>query len=251
MIERITLADARRLAETNDDFVIGPTGVRNVVYADYRTWERENFDDPLACELRGAKFDAETGALLARPLHEFLAIDLATDVERLDQPHVVTPKIDGTLIHPLMLPGGVLFWLARTGIVRGVTGRATEVAYPGHQILAEQLLDRGFTPSFEWTSPGHRIVVEYLTPRLTLLAVRHVETGVYLPHGEVTELAAEFDVPVVAALDWQLAWATVERVRTQPLSEGEGVVARWLDGYTVKIQSDAYVRARLERMEAT
>ncbi|MEO0990865.1 MAG: RNA ligase [Pseudomonadota bacterium] len=99
---------------------------------------------------------------------------------------------------------------------------------------------RGYTPVFEFTSPDNRIVVAYDKPALTLLAVRHMRSGTYLPHTELEALAAKHGVPVARSFgrveDVARFWT-----EARALEGIEGYVIAFEDGHRLKIKADAYV----------
>jgi len=207
--------------------------VINYVYSMERT-----FDSAIARECRGLKFGPD-GKLIARPFHKFFNLGerrLPQD-EPWDQAHLVLDKLDGSMIHPAIVHGEMVF-MTRMGVTdHGRTALA--LASDGVRALARDMLEAGFTAIFEYTGPENRIVVTYDVPQLTLLSVRDIRTGRYLPMDELTRIAAGHDVPVVQS------FGSVEDVeafqRDARALEGlEGYVVAFDDGHRVKIKADLY-----------
>jgi RNA ligase len=197
------------------------------------------FDTAIARECRGLKF-APDGALIARPFHKFfnLGEKRTPKDEPWDAGHVVLDKLDGSMIHPAMVAGDMVF-MTRMGI-SAQSRQAWDKAGPGLRQLCKHMLAAGYTPIFEFTSPDNRIVVAYERPELTLLAIRHMRTGLYMPHLEVERIGAEHGVAVVrsfgAVEDVAVFWNDA-----RALKGVEGYVIAFENGHRIKIKADAYV----------
>lgn len=80
----------------------------------------ENAFAPYARELRGLTFDAETGALLSRPYHKFFNAGEREETlpRNLDfgAAHAVLEKLDGSMVHAFLAPGGELAFATRSGV---------------------------------------------------------------------------------------------------------------------------------------
>lgn len=207
--------------------------VINYVYAMERT-----FDSAIALECRGLMFGPD-GDLIARPFHKFfnLGEKRLPQEEPWEQAHLVLDKLDGSMIHPALVKGEMVF-MTRMGVTdHGRT--ALSLASDGVRALARDMLEAGFTAIFEYTGPENRIVVPYDVPELTLLAVRDIRTGRYLPMDEVRRIAGRHDVPVVQAfgsVDDVAKFVTDARA----LEGLEGYVIAFEDGHRVKIKADLY-----------
>ena len=70
----------------------------------------DTFDTAIARECRGLKFDAD-GRIIARPFHKFFNLGEKERVEDIDwsAPHQLFDKLDGSMIHPAMLNGEMVF----------------------------------------------------------------------------------------------------------------------------------------------
>lgn len=213
----------------------------------------------LARELRGLTFDAGTGVLLSRPFQKFFNAGereevLAQHIPFAD-PHHVLAKLDGSMIHAFIAPDGALTFATRWG--ETTISREALAWYAGRdtggrgQSAIRQLVEDGFTPIFEWTSPGNIVVVRHERPELTLTGVRERESGAYVPYDALGGHAAAAGVPLVSASDTIAHWDSfVQRAVAE--TEGEGYVVRFADGHMLKVKNATYSRvhkfkARLSR----
>jgi RNA ligase len=218
--------------EGRTDFIVAHKDGYSVI--DYVYALPDSFDHPARLECRGIKFDS-TGNILARPLHKFMNVGQTPDTQpdRIDfrQPHTITEKLDGSMIHPAIVNGEVVFMtrMGRTDVAVKAERHLPEVAD-----FCRGLLLGGATPIFEWTAPDNRIVVRYEESRLTLLAVRNNVDGEYWPR----ETMEGTGIPLVPALsatpDDFLAYA-------RAIQDAEGFVVRFDNGLWVKVKGDDYV----------
>jgi len=204
----------------------------------------------MARELRGITFDAATGALLSRPYQKFFNAGEREEVLAQHIPfndvHHVLEKLDGSMVHAFIAPDGSLAFATRWGVTPisqhalawfrdhdadGAAGTAALV----------QLVERGFTPIFEWTSPQNVIVVRHERPTLTLTGIRQRESGAYVSYDRLPDHAAAIGVPLVRASGAVDHWESfVERAIAE--TEGEGYVIRFADGHMLKIKNAIYAR---------
>ncbi len=213
------------------------------VYAAHGT-----FDNVYARECRGLKF-APDGRLLARPYHKFHNLNENEDYQEhaidFSQPHVMLDKLDGSMVHTIAL-GGRLRLMTRKGF--------SEVALKAQQWLDAQpevgnqvtsaygLLFGGtypashFTHCFEYVAPHNQIVVFYEEETLILTAIRHIETGLYVPYADLVAEAQRCGVPVVQP--YPLSAFDEAAVRADP--DNEGLVVRFANGSMVKVKADIY-----------
>ena len=106
---------ARELVEGRKDFIIVEKDGYTV--ADYVFMSNDTFDELERHELRGLKFDNKTGEILARPFHKFFNIGEKEEHANIDwsRPHVVMPKLDGSMIHAALVNNEVRL-MTRMGI---------------------------------------------------------------------------------------------------------------------------------------
>jgi T4 RnlA family RNA ligase len=112
-----------------------------------------------------------------------------------DEVLVVQEKIDGSLIHPIVIDDHLL--------VKSKTSFLSEHAEAGKKLLERDdrkkslvfdLYKDGFVPLFELIGPENQVVVRYDKDDLVLLAIRNIYNGEYLPLEEVGKIAKEYKV---------------------------------------------------------
>lgn len=208
---------------------------------DYNYVTDGSFDDPMRLECRGIKFDWD-GSIIARPLHKFFNVgerpDTMPETIDLSKPHVITEKLDGSMVHAAFL-GGELRLMTRAGI--------TETSQQAENLLTDKLTQfcersmvLGYTPIFEYTGPENRVVLRYETPQLTLLASRRINEGVYKSRNQLLKEAAHYGIPVAGESLWLKSTSEfIDHVRD--LGGVEGFVISFDDGRMVKLKSLDYV----------
>ncbi len=230
--------EALALIEGRKEFVVKRD--RDYLAVDYLVAFADSFDDPRRAELRGIKFHADNGAIMARPFHKFFNVGERehTQAHRLDfaAEHLIMDKLDGSMIHPARLRSGAVRFMTRMGLTDVAALAETQASA---DLLARlgAMLDDGVTPIFEFTAPENRIVVKYDAPALTLLALRETVSGAYRDRAEVEAAARAMGLAAVRV--WERSGAAlVEKVRA--LRGAEGVVVRFADGLWVKIKGEEY-----------
>ncbi|MDK4727446.1 RNA ligase [Rhizobium phaseoli] len=217
------------------DFIVAHKAGYSVI--DYVYALADSFDDPVRIECRGLKFSAD-GSILARPLHKFFNINErpGTQAHLLDfsRPHTVMEKLDGSMIHPAVIDGEVVF-MTRMGRT-DVAMKAERHLTPELRTICAGLLMGGATPIFEFTAPDNRIVVRYEESALTLLAVRNTVDGVYWPRSTLEGTG----LPIVPAHNGASNGADFTAYARAVLGM-EGFVVRFDDGLWVKAKGDDYV----------
>lgn len=208
---------------------------------DYQFAGPTTFDHPARIECRGLKFGTD-GKIIARPLHKFFNVGERWDIQPhlLDfaQPHVVMEKMDGSMIHPAIVHGQLRFMTRM-----GCTDHAAKAERHITDDLRDEclvLLAEGFTPIFEWTAPDNRIVVSYSDSRLTLLAVREMMSGHYLPRYDLEGIAIRMGVAAVP-LHTLPADANEFLAHARAIRGLEGFVVRFANGLWVKAKGEDYV----------
>ena len=232
--------------ETLDDvlpFIVEDTGIIHSRHDGYSVinyvYTLENtFETAIARECRGLKFDPD-GRLIARPFHKFF--NLGEKRPPQDEPwgceHVVLSKLDGSMIHPAIVRGELVF-MTRMGMSE-LSREAFRTADEPVRKLCCDMITAGFTPIFEYTSPDNRVVLAYDRPELTLLAVREMRSGNYMAHGDVARLASTYGVAVVSAFDSVSDYSAFWK-ETRAMEGIEGFVVAFADGHRVKVKADAY-----------
>lgn len=225
--------------EGRTDFIVAHKDGYSVI--DYVYALPDSFDHPARIECRGIKFD-EDGAVLARPLHKFMNVGQTSDTQpdKIDfsQPHTITEKLDGSMIHPAIVNGEVVFMtrMGRTDVaVKAERHLTPKIAEACRLLLTEH---HAATPIFEWTAPDNRIVVRYEESALTLLAIRRNVDGHYYTRSAAVDWATDMGIPLVPALS-----ATPDNFLSyaRAVQGAEGFVVRFDSGLWVKVKGDDYV----------
>ena len=227
------------LIEDKPEFVLIDKGDYQVI--DYVYMDNKTFDRPELMECRGIKF-CRDGLILARPFRKFFNYGEQGSDLPFHRPHVITDKLDGSMIHPVIIDGR-LYMHTRKGHtdVAKKAERFILSSGRGYSEFCIRALKDGWTPIFEYVGPENRIVVRYDEEDLVLLAMRHTITGNIMGYFDLLESADAFDVPVVtpATAPRLSKEVFVEHART--LEDAEGYVVYFDNGYMVKIKADDYV----------
>ena len=196
-------------------------------------------------ECRGLIFD-KAGNVLSRRFHKFFNVNERDETQTakvdLAEPHVILEKLDGSMITPLWISDH-LRWGTKAGVTDvAMLAEGYVATRPEYEEFAEYCRNSYYTPIFEFCSRRQRIVVDYPTDQLVLLAVRHNNTGEYVPYTEMLKHAAKYGIDVVKAYP-----GTVESMKhlvstVVDEQEGEGWIVRFDDGHMVKIKNECYVR---------
>ena len=196
-------------------------------------------------ECRGIIFDTETGDIIRRPFHKFFNINEReeTQLHNLDfsKEHWVDTKLDGSMI-AVFAHEGKLVWGTKMVApdFHDMIEKFVESSGIDYAGFCWKLINDGYTPIFEWMHPQKRIVIDYgKEPALTLLAVRHMVTGVFADINN--PVIAEFNIPVVE----QHSKVTDPKAFMEyvhDLKNAEGFVIRWSNGHRVKIKAHEYLQ---------
>lgn len=196
-------------------------------------------------ECRGILFYPD-GRLMMRRLHKFFNVNERDETQQqlldLTQPHVILEKLDGSMITPVVVDNAVR-WGTKMGITDVAAGAENFVAaHPNYYQFADQMIDQGKTPIFEWCSRKQRIVVDYPQDRLVLIAVRDNITGAYMSFNDMWALSRDNGIDLVRYHEGTIANMEQLVGETRDLKGVEGWVVRFDDGHMVKIKAEEYVR---------
>ncbi|MCH9806902.1 MAG: hypothetical protein K0U74_04150 [Alphaproteobacteria bacterium] len=206
---------------------------------DYVFTKDGTFSCDVTLQCRGLKFDA-SGRIIARPFHKFFNVGEREDPNHIDwsQDHLVMDKLDGTMVHPAILNGELVF-MTRMGVTDHAKAAQALASDQVLQLCREQI-EQGRTPLFEYTGPENRIVLDYQEPKLTLLAAREIVSGRYVAHDELSDIAKRGKVRLVEN------FGRVDDIKSfmadgRALQDVEGYVIAFSDGHRLKLKADAYV----------
>jgi len=211
----------------------------------YQISNSMSFASALEKECRGISFDKD-GKIIVRSMHKFFNVNERAEskLENVDwtQVYAVYNKMDGSMINSGFMDG-VLFTKSKKSFSSPVAIMAHEyiMRNPKYYDFASYCFTNGLTPTFEYTSPKHRIVLDYKEEALTVLQIREMVSGRYLSIEEMQDLCSKFDIafntPLWHGKDFNIKTA-IETLKTA--SEIEGYVIQFNNGDMVKIKSNWY-----------
>lgn len=214
----------------------GTTGVC-YIYTD-----KDSFANEWERECRGITFDRD-GNIASRTLHKFFNLNEreAYDAKNIDFSKVkaIYPKLDGSMISTYVLDNAVV-GKSKNSEESDVAVKATNYINSRSEYVrfCTDLYNAGKTPTFEYTAPDNRIVLDYKTEELTLLQVRDNVTGAYL---DIDAEAEGYDV-IVNKVAYDKTKDIMELVREMETMTGiEGFIIMFEDGDMVKIKTPWYI----------
>jgi RNA ligase len=201
-------------------------------------------------ECRGLIFDTESGKVIRRPFHKFFNVGEREETQpnklSLETDHCILEKLDGSMVTPLRVEDTIR-WATKMGVTDTAMSAERHVAkHRRYHDFARYMIERNWTPIFEWCSRYDRIVVEYQVDRLVFTGARQNITGEYLEYEHMLVMAKEWDLDVVKATLFTNGENIVKDLsdilaRTKGLTDSEGFIIRWHDGHMVKMKSDWYL----------
>jgi RNA ligase len=229
------------LVAQKPEFVVLDKGDFQVI--DYVYQDQNTFDIPELMECRGIKF-CKDGLILARPFRKFFNYGERGSGLPVHRPHVITVKLDGSMIHPVLLDRRLFFHTRKghTDVAKKAERVVLSTPWIDYQGFCIEAIKAGWTPIFEFTSPNNRIVLRYEDDALTLLAMRHMVTGNMMARTTMAEMARASNVPLVPVFEFDLTKDVLGFVQhARDLVDAEGYVVYFDDGYMVKIKAQDYV----------
>lgn len=210
----------------------------------YRLASYTAFLAPNALECRGIMYDITNKPILvSRPMEKFfnlyenpltMELDLSTIVN-------IELKADGSLISTY-IHNGTLMLKSKASLESDQALVAMKwLALPENKALFNEIHSvvlLGNTVNLEWCAPDNRIVVDYLEPVLTVLNIRHNQSGEYMAFNNIAGTYPEIEkrhveiINVDDPVDFVNSIASVKGV--------EGYVVRLSSGQRVKIKTEWY-----------
>jgi len=211
----------------------------------YMISDKDTFSGPSALwarECRGITFDAK-GKLVVRSMEKFFNVGEREDTQEhlLPWDKVIRKmlKVDGSMITPVLVDGALTF-KSKKSFESTVAQLACRMATVNDRTFSMEMINQGFTPTFELTSPLQRIVIKYQTTSLTLLHVRENSTGRYLDRQSLVKLADQFDIQLVD--DYPFVSWEVDKAYLSTVEGIEGYVYQFEGGMMVKAKSNWYLQ---------
>lgn len=208
-------------------------------YTEKATFDRVWTAETKAC--RGLISEVATGRIVARPFEKFSNVDeggfpeSAADVLLVRPgPVEITDKLDGSM---------VVVWYYDGDWHTSTRGSFTSTQARAARQWIDNLNPRTWPPDYtfigEWCAPDNRVVLKYDRPELRLIGVREYD-GYDEPHAALVEWSRLMGLPIVPIVaGGDLASVLAQRQGTIGV---EGWVARWPDGFRVKIKTEDYLR---------
>lgn len=203
----------------------GPLTLFN--YTQHAQFDRHWTPETLAC--RGLVMRGD--AVIARPFRKFFNLEEHHGPLPAETPELAT-KHDGSLV--------IVFydgdnWRACT---RGSWDNPQiDAAYSWLEQNAGKL-DTQYTWLFELVAPWNRIVVDYPDERMILLGIVHPQDDYCMSYADTWRIGGERGIEPV-----EFASKPIDSIdKAAPFNNSEGYVARFSDGFRVKIKYDDYKR---------
>lgn len=202
------------------------------------------FNNPLLCEARGITFDS-LGNIVSRPFEKFHNLNghNTTQYRDLDFTGAVFyDKLDGSMIHPVLV-NGKIYYKTKKSFYSEVAQHCQNDFGDNSKYsdFCDFCIDLGYTPIFEYTSPKNRVVLDYGdTPKLTLLALRHMDEGYYVLSKTLTGIAISWDIPYVQVYDSMTISDAILSIERDDVQNREGFVAVLRSGQRVKMKYPSY-----------
>jgi RNA ligase len=160
----------------------------------YMIANKDTFDDEWARECRGITFYPD-GRIASRSMHKFFNVGEREETQEhvLDFNDVesIMDKRDGSMVHPVPLLNGKGFVMkSKKSFESDVAIAATKFSAYSLSITAfvNYCIANSLTPTFEYTSPHHRIVLNYKNEDMHLLHIRENASGRYFSRDEIHQL---------------------------------------------------------------
>lgn len=221
----------------------------NYRLASYSQWVET---DPYGIEARGITFliddNEEALALVSWPFEKFFNLNenpFTMDLN-LDDPLEIQEKMDGSLISSMFVFEDDNIWLKSKGSLFSEQATAarkllqTKEYRDLHKFVRLMVMHYDATVIMEYMAPDNRIVVAYDEPKLTVIAIRDNQTGMYMPlKAFKDDPAARFFVRDIV----NEIRNTEEFVKSIPdMQSHEGYVIKLQSGQRVKIKTEWYLK---------
>jgi len=201
-------------------------------------------------ECRGITFD-EHGAISSRTMHKFFNIGEREDTmpDKIDWNTVdrVMDKRDGSMVTPVMMSSNNAFKFKTKKTFSSPEANLADTLAKSPKASAWiiSMLARGFTPTFEITSPNFPIVLRYDQDELTLLHIRDNVSGKYLSEAEILDTAPPFKVVDNVAFKFHdelgnISWDTL-KLYSETAENVEGIVIQFKNGDMMKLKTAWYI----------
>eukprot|EP00977_Amphora_coffeiformis_P022551 scaffold11046_cov183-Amphora_coffeaeformis.AAC.3 len=233
----------------------------SIDYTDISAFRNGNDLDLQEC--RGLVVSAKDGTVLARRFHKFFNVNETPDSSFQNDVSggILLEKLDGYLVSPfLSTETDTIRWATRQECSMEVEELASNLEESDYESFARHWIEQKCTPMFECIlRKQFKGVVSYNSDRLVLLAIRHMESGLYISWHHAISSAAQYNIPVARTIrrvqDEETMDGVLDFVRNHLsiAEEIEGVVLVLADGQRrYKIKTNWYLnRAKLNTVHGS
>lgn len=236
--------------EGKPEFIVADRPFGKIV--NYLLHSSTTFYDPdpvrqsLLRECRGIVFGLD-GRVIARRFHKFFNVGEKTKTLpsnlRFDIAHDLFDKLDGSMITPIPLPDGMIGWGTKMGLTDVAAQAAAWVESQENYVrFAEKCITLDITPIFEWMSRKQRIVLDYQTDDMQLLAIRENVSGRYWEANQMWAFASVYRIPLVRFQQIHIDSIGGLTNSIEHVEGIEGYVIRFVNGHMLKVKTPWYVR---------
>lgn len=207
-------------------------------------------------ECRGLKFDLETGDIVTRPHPKFFNVNEKPETQEYlidwTRPHVVLDKLDGSFLTDFInRKTNVREWHTKMGnkdLSSKISHFISKTNLP-YEEFCDVMRAENKTPTFEFCSRRNKIVLDYTKEELILTSIRDLHTGEIMSYWDMADLAGQYDIPVVKALEIKVDNIEEFLEQTYALEGVEGYVIRFDDGQQYKVKCHWYCETHDDRSE--
>jgi T4 RnlA family RNA ligase len=202
------------------------------------------WDEPLATECRGITFDSE-GRCVARTMEKFFNVNENAHTQEKDLDLTdceIYDKLDGSMISVVRTRHDSLLCKSKKSFTSDVAISAQSFMAKNLSLqgFCDHLIDNGFTPTFEFLSPKHRIVLPVEKESMIVTLARHISTGVYMGYDQLAAICSYYNVPIVQLADVPKNLDELKAL-AESVSGIEGWVIKLANGQRVKLKTREYL----------
>lgn len=203
----------------------------------------ELWKKPLGRETRGHSFYKSSGNLVSMAFDKFFNIFEKEETlpHNIDwtRPIEVFEKRDGSMITGAIINDNVHF-KTKKSFYSDVAILANKIAPENVRELTKSFLSYGMSPIWEFTHPDWKIVVDYVEPTWTLLAIRHMDDGDYFGWSHLDDVANNYDINMISRHHDITSYDELHTSITN-MTGAEGYVVHFpLTGFRVKTKCKWY-----------
>jgi len=158
----------------------------------------------------------------------------------------ISTKEDGSLIAFMLLPNQKIFAKTIAGFSNEQCIASLKLLYEHdeHVLWVKDMLNKGYTPLFEYISWDNRIVLKYSKSEIRLIGIRNNNTGEFCPASLISIIPENMNY--IKSYNFTLE----ELIEKSKIEENkEGWVIQFEDGQLLKLKTEWYFRLHNLRTE--